>query len=53
VAAPDGKLVIRKSGDGPDAQELASAIAQHLLKSGAAEILAPVYGSIAAAPQQP
>ena len=53
VAAPDGKLVIRKSGKGRNAMELGTAVADELLREGASEILDAVYGKSVAAPQQP
>jgi hydroxymethylbilane synthase len=53
VAAPDGSLVLRKSGTGTDPAELGISVANDLLNSGGAEILEAVYGKNAAAPQQP
>lgn len=53
VAAPDGRLLIRKSGTGRDATTLGTDVAGELLRRGAREILDAVYGTSAAAPQQP
>lgn len=53
VASPDGTSVLRESGEGADAIVLGEAIGEKLLQSGGAEILAQVYGTDAAVPQQP
>jgi hydroxymethylbilane synthase len=53
VAMPNGKRILRKSGNGNDPIRLGEAVADALLGSGAADILAEVYGKIVEPPQQP
>lgn len=53
VAAPDGKRVIRASGEGRDAEALGSQLAAQLLRDGAAKILDEVYGRSAPLAEQP
>lgn len=53
VASPDGKTLVRESGDGSDPRALGEKIASALLRRGAATILEAVYGTQAVMPQQP
>lgn len=55
VAPPDGSHILRESrtGSSTDPEALGAAAAQALLRAGARQILDAVYGSAAAAPQQP
>ena len=40
VASPDGKRIVRVTGEGPDARELGTLVAQQAIAEGASEILA-------------
>lgn len=40
VASPDGKRIVRVTGEGPDARELGTRVAQQAIAEGASEILA-------------
>jgi hydroxymethylbilane synthase len=51
VASPDGRRLFRAAGDGSHPVELASRLADQLLRDGAARILDEVYGR--SAPQPP
>jgi len=53
VADPAGTRVLREGGSGPDPEKLGRAVAETLLKRGAASILEQVYGKSVAVPQQP
>jgi len=53
VASPDGRRVLRDSGDGNDPEKLGLSIGQRLLNRGGTSILDSVYGRQIAAPQQP
>ncbi len=44
VAAPDGSLLLRASGEGDDPAELGARLARELLRDGARRILEEVYG---------
>jgi hydroxymethylbilane synthase len=52
-AKPDGTKVLREVQTGTDPQELGERTGMLLLHNGGDEILKEVYGSAAAAPQQP
>ena len=53
VARPDGSAVLRETRSGHDAVRLGEEIGAALRRAGGEEILREVYGSGAAAPQQP
>jgi len=53
VASPDGKLLLRESGDGADPEQLGTQAAQKLLSRGGASILDQVYRTQNPQPQQP
>ncbi len=53
VAHPDGSQVLRETQSDTSPEKLAAAVAAALLARGAEAILQEVYGSAAAAPQQP
>ena len=53
VARPDGSQVLTEEGEGGDPLSLGKSIGGKLLRQGAQKILEEVYGSRAAAPQQP
>ena len=53
VARPDGQEILREQAGGSDAQELGERVGRSLLDKGAQRILAEVYKSEAAVPQQP
>jgi hydroxymethylbilane synthase len=53
VARPDGSQVLRETQVGPYPEKLGESVAAALLHQGADLILQDVYGSAAAAPQQP
>ena len=53
VARPDGSQVLSEEGEGGDPLSLGKSIGGKLLRAGAQAILQEVYGSRAAAPQQP
>jgi hypothetical protein len=52
-AKPDGSKVLREVQTGSDPLELGTRTGLLLLRNGGEEILKEVYGSAAAAPQQP
>ena len=53
VARPDGSTILRETQSGSQAVALGEAVGDNLLQRGATRILADVYGTSAAAPQQP
>lgn len=53
VASPDGKKVLRETGNGASPLELGESVGESLLTRGGAEILESVYGRQTAIPQQP
>ena len=53
VARPAGSQVLTEEGEGDDPLSLGKSIGEKLLRAGAHAILQEVYGSRAAAPQQP
>lgn len=53
VASPDGKNILRESGDGENAAELGALVAGRLLKQGGGAILEEVYAHAGPAPEQP
>ena len=53
VGRRDGSEMLLENGEGDDPQKLGAAVAQRLIKRGAAEILREIYGTAAAVPQQP
>jgi hydroxymethylbilane synthase len=53
VAAPDGKIVLRETGEGTDPFRLGETVGSQLLCAGGAGILELVYGRSVATPQQP
>ena len=53
VASPDGKKILRESGDGTNAAELGAMVGERLLKQGATAILEEVYGHAEPVPEQP
>jgi hydroxymethylbilane synthase len=53
VARPDGTEVLREQQSGSDAVALGELVGDTLLRRGADKILEDVYGTTAAAPQQP
>jgi hydroxymethylbilane synthase len=53
VASPDGKKILRESGDGTNAAELGALVGERLLKQGATAILEEVYGQAEPVPEQP
>ena len=53
VASPDGSRLFRDSGEGDDPEELGARLAQQLLRDGAAQVLAEVYGSPVPAAESP
>ncbi len=53
VARPDGSTVLRETDTDTDPETLGRSLGERLLTKGAAEILRDVYGSQAAAPEQP
>lgn len=53
VGRRDGSDMLVERGQGNDPQKLGAAVAQKLIKRGAAEILREIYGTRAAVPQQP
>lgn len=53
VASPDGKKVLRETGNGASPLELGESVGESLLTRGGAEILESVYGRQTVIPQQP
>ena len=53
VAQPDGSVILRETQSGRDPITLGEEVGDILLQRGATRILQEVYGSAAAAPQQP
>ncbi len=53
VAKPDGSVILRETQSGRDPLTLGEEVGDILLQRGATRILQEVYGSAAAAPQQP
>ncbi len=53
VARPDGSMILRETQRGRDPVTLGEQVGERLLQRGATTILQDVYGSAAAAPQQP
>lgn len=53
VAQPDGSVILRETQSGSDPIALGEQVGDILLQRGATRILQEVYGSAAAAPQQP
>ena len=53
VAHPNGQQILREQGSGTDANELGQRVGRALLEKGAQRILAEIYKSDAAVPQQP
>jgi hydroxymethylbilane synthase len=53
VASPDGKTIVRASGEGQNASELGALTGERLLKQGAGGILEQVYSKSEPQPEQP
>lgn len=53
VASPDGKTILRDSGEGEDAAALGALVGGRLLKHGAGTILEQVYARAEPQPEQP
>jgi hydroxymethylbilane synthase len=53
VASPDGRMLLRESGNGNDPLRLGETVGEKLLQRGGAKILEQVYGQQVALPQQP
>lgn len=53
VASPDGKKILRETGNGASPLELGESVGESLLTRGGAEILESVYGRQTVIPQQP
>ena len=53
VASPDGKTILRASGEGQNAAELGTSVGERLLKQGAGAILEQVYSKSEPQPKQP
>ena len=53
VASPDGKTILRESGDGKNAAHSVLWSAGRLLKQGGGAILEEVYAHAGPAPEQP
>ena len=53
VASPDGKTILRETGDGKDAVSLGERVGGRLLQQGGGTILEQVYGHAAPLPEQP
>ncbi len=53
VASPDGRVVLRESATGENADRLGKAVGEKLLRRGGAKILEQVYGQQVAVPEQP
>jgi hydroxymethylbilane synthase len=53
VASPDGRMLLRESGNGNDPLRLGETVGEKLLQRGGAKILHQVYGQQVAVPQQP
>ena len=53
VASPDGKTILRETGNGASPRELGESVGESLLMRGGAEILESVYGRQTVIPQQP
>jgi hydroxymethylbilane synthase len=53
VASPDGTQVLREREAGMDPQALGASVARKLKEAGAQTILDKIYGTAAAAPEQP
>ncbi len=53
VASPDGKTILRDSGEGEDATALGGLVAGRLLKQGGGAILERVYAHAGPQPEQP
>jgi hydroxymethylbilane synthase len=53
VASPDGKAILRDSGEGDDATALGALVGGRLLKQGGGAILEQVYAHAGPQPQQP
>ena len=53
VASPDGKTILRESGEGTNAAELGALVGERLLKQGGAAILEQVYAHAGPQPEQP
>jgi len=53
VASPDGTKILRDRQGGEDPQALGTSVAKRLKEAGAQEILDDIYGTAAAAPEQP
>jgi hydroxymethylbilane synthase len=53
VASPDGKIILRDSGDGEDATALGALVGDRLIKQGGGEILEQVYSHAGPQPEQP
>ena len=53
VASPDGKTILRDSGEGEDATALGSLVGARLLRQGGGAILEQVYAHAGPQPEQP
>ncbi len=53
VASPDGKTILRESGEGQDATALGALVGERLLKQGGGAILEQVYAHAGPQPEQP
>jgi porphobilinogen deaminase len=53
VASPDGKTILRDSGEGEDAIALGALVGGRLLKKGGGAILEQVYAHAGPQPEQP